>query len=181
MKRALIFACFIGCFSICQLRADPPVTGAPAAPEAVEQIPQGLEGEHSDPPIRIDENEFLRTRDTFRPPIEITIVAKTDSKNLRIAYTANDVIFNWEGNETQLRVDGGPGDGKHQENKGLIPIDKYVTIRWVVTKTEESIYVDDDLRFDNTGDYSKIDKPISVFGYGGSIIKVMSLTTKQLQ
>ncbi len=149
--------------------------------EAIEQIPGGLVGNHGNPPIRIEKNEFLITKNTFHPPIEITIVAKTDSRNLRIAYTAMDVIFNWELDETQLRVDGGPGDGKHQENKGHIPPNQYVTIRWVVTNTQESIYVDDDLRFQNSGDYSQINKPISIFGYGGSIIKVMSLTTKQLK
>lgn len=147
--------------------------------DAIEQIPDGVKGEHGNPPIRLDENEFLITKDSFKPPIEITIVAKTDSTNLRIAYTAKDVIFNWEGDENQLRVDGGPGDGKHQENKGLIPVDKYVTIRWVVTPTQESIYVDDDLRFQNTGDYSKIDAPISIWGFR-SIIRVMSLKTRQL-
>jgi len=172
VKGALVLACALAGFFTAPLRADPPA--------AVEQIPDGVLGNHGDPPIRIDQNEVLITKNSFRPPIEITIVAKTDSKNLRISYTAMDVIFNWEGDESQLRVDGGPGDGKHQENKGLIPANKYVTIRWDVTNTQESIYVDDDLRFQNTADYSKIDKPISVFGYGGSIIRVMSLTTRQL-
>ena len=172
MKGACLLACALMCLVTITLHADD---------DAVEQIPAGLVGNHGDPPIRIEPTEVLITKDSFRPPIEITIVAKTDSTNLRIAYTADQVIFNWEGDENQLRVDGGPGDGKHQMNKGLIPVDKYVTIKWVVTKTEETISVDGDVRFDNVGDYSKINKPISVFSYGPAILKVMSLTTKQLQ
>jgi hypothetical protein len=121
----------------------------------------------------------LITKDSFKPPIEITIIAETEATDLRISYTADQVIFNWEDNKSQLRVDGGPADGKHKMNEGLIPVGKYVTIRWDVTPTQESIYVDDDLRFQNSGDYSKIDKPISVFGLN-SILKVMSLTTKKL-
>src|ERR1039457_1516743 len=42
---------------------------------------------------------------TFRPPVEITIVAKTDSNALRIGYAADQVIFNWELDRNQLRVD----------------------------------------------------------------------------
>jgi hypothetical protein len=146
---------------------------------AVEQIPDGVKGDHGDPPIRIEKNEVLITKDSFKPPIEITIIAETEATDLRISYTADQVIFNWEDNKSQLRVDGGPADGKHKMNEGLIPVGKYVTIRWDVTPTQESIYVDDDLRFQNSGDYSKIDKPISVFGLN-SILKVMSLTTKKL-
>jgi len=173
MKGALFTGCaFLFLAVATTLRAD--------SPDPVEQIPDGIKGNHGNPPIRIDPNDIMVTKDSFRPPIEITIVAKTDSKNLRIGYTADDVIFNWEGDEKQLRVDGGPGDGKHQMGKGEIPIDKYVTIKWVVTKTEETISVDGDVRFDNVGDYSKINKPISIFGYGPAILKVMSLTTKQL-
>ncbi len=171
MKRALlIFA--MTCFMAVKLQGDPG--------EAVEQIPDGLVGDHGSPPVRIDPTESIITKQTFRPPIEITIVAKTDSKNLRIAYTASDVIFNWEQDETELRVDGGPADGKHQENKGHILPNKYVTIKWVVSNTEESIYVDGDLRFHNSADYSQINNPVSVFSHGPAILKVLSLTTKQL-
>jgi hypothetical protein len=174
LKRIALVVCALTCFLILigKLNAEPS--------EAVEQIPEGLVGTHGNPPIRIEENEVLLTKESFRPPIEITIVAKTDSTNLRISYTAKQVIFNWEGDENQLRVDGGPGDGKHEMNKGLIPTNKYVTIRWVVTNNEESIYVDNNLRFRNSGDYSKINNPISIFGHQ-SILKVMSLMTKQLQ
>ena len=36
------------------------------------------------------------TPDALRPPVEITIVAKTDSTNLRMGYAADQVILNWE-------------------------------------------------------------------------------------
>jgi S1-C subfamily serine protease len=150
-------------------------------PDAVEQIPDGLVGEHGDTPIRIWRDEVLMTKDSFRPPIEITIVAKTDSTNLRLGYAADQVIFNWEVDENQLRIDGGPADGQHQMNKGHIPKNEFVTIRWVVTKTQQSIYVNDDLRFQNSADYSNINKPISIFGSHGSILRVESLKTRQLK
>jgi hypothetical protein len=150
------------------------------SPGAVEQIPDGIQGHHGNPPIRVDPGETLITKDSFKTPIEITIVAKTNSTNLRIGYTARQVIFNWEVSKSELRVDGGPGDGKHRPGQGEIPVDQYVTIKWKVTKSEETITVDGEQRFQNTGDYSEINSPISVFGGAGSKIKVMSLTTEQL-
>src|ERR1035438_8925428 len=90
----------------------------------------------SDKGIVLAGGDRLSTTNTFRPPVEITIVAKTDSTNLRIAYAADQVIFNWEGDPTQLRVDGGPADGLHEAGSGGIPRGKFVTIRWLVTSKQ---------------------------------------------
>src|ERR1041385_5703378 len=59
-------------------------------------------------------NDRLTTPGSFRPPVEITIVAKTDSTNLRMAYAADQVVFNWELNGSELRIDGGPANGMHK-------------------------------------------------------------------
>ena len=120
------------------------------------------------------------TKQTYHPPVEITVVAKTDSTNLRLAYAADQIIFNWEGNKTQLRVDGGPADGQHKDEAGAIPPDTFVTIRWKVTPTEQTIYVDGQLRFIHQGDYSQINRYVSVFPANGSTVTVKSVTVKQL-
>jgi hypothetical protein len=125
-------------------------------------------------------SDRLSTPATFKPPLEITIVAQTDSTNLRMAYTADQVIFNWEMDPTQLRVDGGPADGLHKPGAGGIPRGKFVTIRWEVRAGEESIYVDGDLRFQHTGDYSGVNKAVSVFPANGSQVTVKSIKVKQL-
>lgn len=129
--------------------------------------------------VILEDSDKLASPDPFRPPVEITIVAKTDSTNLRIGYAADQVIFNWELNENQLRVDGGPADGRHATGAGRIPKDKYVTIKWVVTPEHQAIYVDDRLRFENCGNYSEIDSPISVFPANGSVVTVKSITVRQ--
>jgi hypothetical protein len=130
--------------------------------------------------IFLKNGERFSTPNTFRPPIEITIVAKTDSTNLRIAYAADQVIFNWERDPTQLRVNGGPADGLHKIGAGGIPIDKYVTIRWQVTPDHQVIYVDDQLRFEHSGDYSQINRCVSVFPAVGSKVTLKSITVKPL-
>ena len=119
------------------------------------------------------------TPQTYRPPVEITIVAKTDSHDLRMSYAADQVIFNWADDKTQLRVDGGPADGQQQACARNIPTDKFVTIRWKVTPTEQSIYVDGQLRFLHSGDYSQINNYVSVFPAVGSVVTVKSVTVKR--
>jgi hypothetical protein len=129
--------------------------------------------------IVLEGSDNLTTPDAFRPPVEIIIVAKTDSTNLRLAYAADQVIFNWEEDQNQLRVDGGPADGQHKSGAGKIPAGEYVKIRWLVTPQHQAIYVNDELRFEHCGDYSTLKKPVSIFPAEGSQITVKSFTVMQ--
>jgi hypothetical protein len=130
--------------------------------------------------IILTSKDRLSTPGSFQPPVEITIVAKTDSTNLRVAYAADQVIFNWEDDGKQLRVDGGPADGKHKSGAGAIPTDQYVAIKWIVTPKKQAIYVDNELRYEHKGDYSHIDNYVSVFPAAGSKVTVKSIHVKQL-
>lgn len=125
-------------------------------------------------------NQRLNSPQALRPPVEITLVAKTDSTNLRMAYAADQVIFNWEINPNQLRVDGGPANGLHQMGKGRIPVNKYVTVKWLVSPTNQAIYVDGQLRFEHDGDYSEINRRATVFPANGSTVTVKSFTMKRV-
>jgi hypothetical protein len=131
-------------------------------------------------PRKLKGHEAATTKATFRTPVEIIIEAKTDSTNLRMSYAADAVIFNWETNRSQLRVDGGPAGGRHKDGAGLIPTNKYVTIRWIVTAKQQTILVDGQLRYEHAGDYSKIDKPVSVFPAEGSEVTVKTIKVKPL-
>jgi len=122
----------------------------------------------------------LSTPCSFRPPVDITIVAKTESTNVRIRYAAQQIIFNWELDRDQLRVDGGPANGLHQPGAGAIPVGQYVTIHWLVTPTFQEVYVDGQLRFRHDGDYSQIDQPVSVYAAEGSTITVKSILVKPI-
>jgi hypothetical protein len=135
---------------------------------------------HVKAPLRLAKGDKAITKDSYRPPVEILIEAKTNSTNLRMGYAAKQVIFNWERNHSELRVDGGPAGGKHKPGAGSIPANQYVTIRWVVTPTKQTIEVNDQPRYEHSGDYSKINSPISVFGAEGSEITVRSIKVRQL-
>jgi hypothetical protein len=134
----------------------------------------------SDRGFALSGSDRLSTPGTFKPPVEITVVAKTDSTNLRLAYAADHVIFNWEGDQDSLRIVGGPADGRHKDGAGRIPVRTYVTIRWVVTPQHQAIYVDDQLRFEHEGDYSRLNRCVSVFPELGSTVTVKSIKVKQI-
>ena len=125
-----------------------------------------------------DSDKFATPR-RFRPPVEITIVARTDSTNLRIGYAADQMIFNWELDGNQLRVDGGPADAKHKPGAGRIPVGKDVVIRWLVTPAHQAIYVDDELRFEHCGVYSDIDREVAVFPAASSKVTVKSIAVRR--
>jgi len=138
-----------------------------------------LVGGATEIPVKLEGSQAAVTKAHFKPPVQIEIVAKTDSTNLRMSYAADEVIFNWEGDPEQLRIDGGPANGKHERNAGEIPTKRYVTIRWLVTPTKQTIRVNDRLRFSHSGDYSQIDRPVRVFPAAGSTVTVKSIRVRQ--
>jgi hypothetical protein len=89
-------------------------------------------------------------------------VAKTNA-DLRIGYAAEQIVFNWENNKSELRVDGEPGSGA-RPGAGQIPTKKDVIIRWLVTPKNQTVFVDGTERFAHEGDYSKLDRLVTVFG-----------------
>jgi hypothetical protein len=141
--------------------------------------PMGSDTITSQRGIVLKGSDTLSTPGAFQPPVEIIVVAKTDSTNLRLGYAADQVIFNWELDMDQLRVDGGPANGLHKVGAGRIPIGQYVTIKWLVTPAKQVIYVDDQLRFEHEGDYSQIRRGVSVWPGAGSAVTVKSVVVKQ--
>ena len=77
-------------------------------------------------------------------------------------------------------MDGGPANGLHKAGAGQIPIGKYVTVRWVVTPMYQAIYVDGQQRYRHDGDYSQINRCVTVFPAEGSTVTVKSIEVKRL-
>src|SRR4051812_4206693 len=100
MLKHLVLIALLASTPIVTIAAEPP-------PGFVEQI-TALTNGRSGSPMKLKKGDAATTKATFKPPVEIVIEAKTDSTNLRMSYAADQVIFNWEGMRSQLRVDGGP-------------------------------------------------------------------------
>jgi hypothetical protein len=107
-------------------------------------------------------NRHITTKAAFQPPVEIIVVAMASGADIRLAYAADQLIFNWGKNPADLRVDGGPANKHHKEGAGRIPPNQFATIKWVVTPTDQSVYVDGELRFQHQGNYSAINRPVGV-------------------
>lgn len=118
----------------------------------------------------------ISTRQRFAAPIRVRVVAMTDSTNIRIAYAADQVIFNWEKDPDQLRIDGGPASRQYKPGgAGRVPTNQWVTIELDVRDDRMLISVNGRLRHTATGDFRKVDQPIGVFPANGSTVKVKSV------
>jgi hypothetical protein len=120
-------------------------------------------------------NDRITTVEAFSPPVTFTIVAQTDSTNIRIAYAADQIIFNWEMNPDQMRIDGGPADKRHTNGAGRVPINQWVTIELRVLPTLMQILTDGKQRFATSADFSRVNQSLSVFAANGSTVKVKSI------
>src|SRR4051812_17889225 len=95
------------------------------AAESLDYVEQmGRLIERGGSPMKLEKSQTATTKAVFTPPVDIIIEAKTDSTDLRMSYAANQVIFNWSNGRNELRVDGGPANGKHKPGAGLIPANK---------------------------------------------------------
>jgi len=121
-----------------------------------ELLPDGKE-------LVLNRAERFTSPESFKPPVEFTIVAKVEKNDLRLAYTAKQLIFNWEVRPDELRLDADPAGGRHAPGQGRIPEDTFVTIRWRVMPHMQSISVDGARRYLHFGDYSKVEKPLEIF------------------
>lgn len=119
--------------------------------------------------------ERFTSAETYAAPVEFTIVAKTDSTNLRLAHMPKAVIFNWERNMDELRIDNDPGGARHVADQGRIQPNEFVTIVWRVMPHFQSISVNGRQRVMHYGDYSKDAKPVEVYPMDSTV------TLKSLQ
>ena len=166
-----------------------PVLQKPAAGDTPDQSPAApaegnllntMQGDTSrrdtDGSIVLQDNERITTADTYAPPVRFTIVAQTDSTNLRLAYAADQIIFNWEENPDQLRIDGGPAGSRQKDGAGTIPVNQWVTVQLTVMPKSMAIAVDGKKRYGIRADFSQVNQALSIFPSNGSVIKIKSVT-----
>lgn len=121
----------------------------------------------------------IQTPESFQPPIDFRVVVQTDSTNIRIAYACGQMIFNWEDNPDELRLDGGPADGRHQGGAGRVPVKQWVTIDMKVLPDSLTVFVDGKQRYQTAADFSKVSMPFAIFPAAGSTIQVRSILARR--
>ncbi|MDB6123071.1 MAG: hypothetical protein JWQ71_2064 [Pedosphaera sp.] len=125
--------------------------------------------------IQLQDHERVETTAYFKPPVEFTVVAKTDSSDLRMAYSADALVLNPSSEPGSLHIDGGPANGMKKKGAGRIPSNEYVTIKWIVTADKESLYVNGELRYEHQASYTQLNRPLAIFTSGKAKVTVKSV------
>jgi hypothetical protein len=108
----------------------------------------------------------IMTQQKFHPPLIIRTRAKTDALDLRLFYANGMVIFNWELNPTELRVHD-PANGRISAiaGKGGILPNQWHDVVWEIARTGVRLFVDGQVRFQASNDYSKLDGAAGIGAY----------------
>ncbi len=130
--------------------------------------------------IVLVQGDRIATRQKFRPPVRFVIKAETNSTNIRIMY-ATRIIFNWEEDPSDLRIDHGPTGSMNKSGAGLIPIHKWVTIGLLVLPHLLDISVNGRERFKVSANFSQVDAPLVIYQYALSTVKVKSVRAKEFK
>lgn len=117
---------------------------------------------------------LLTTPELYKPPVTFTFVAKTSSQ-IRFGYAADQFIFGWEGNPTQLRVDGGPANGQHKDGAGGIVPDQWTTFELTVLPNSLRIRVNGQERYTTRADFSNINQPLEIRSVNTKYVQVKSV------
>jgi hypothetical protein len=121
----------------------------------------------------------LKTEARFSPPIEITYVFKTEGQ-FRLGYAADQIIFNWEVNRNELRIDGGPSGGQHRGGAGGIPTKQLITLTQRVLPEEMVILVNGRERARWNRNFRGVNKQIAIWPIGGAPLHIKQLTVCRL-
>ncbi len=113
-------------------------------------------------------NQKYITCKKFKPPVTFRAILMTDGKDIRMAHAADEIIFNWEMNQNEFRIGGGPADGRHKPNVGRLPNNEWVGIEWVIKSDEMVIYVDGTERYRTQADFSNINEPFTIWSHNGT-------------
>lgn len=91
-------------------------------------------------------------------PLVMDLVAKTDSTNIRLKCGKGQVILNWECNMEEMHVhDPILGNPYGVAGKGLVPVNEFVHIRWIIDDAFMLILVNGEVRlFSENEPYMKL-------------------------
>ena len=121
-------------------------------------------------PIALRAGERLTTPTSFKTPVTFRIVLLTNLADMRIGYAFDQIIFNWEMRQSELRVDGGPGGGlQPKPGVGELPENQWVGIEFTVTPTEAILSVNGQEIDRLPGNYSAINQPFYIEAHNGPV------------
>lgn len=161
---------------------QPPITETKPKPDSTpsrEIVGELIGGTRRDDGIVvITQHMRAQTRENFKPPVAFHIVAQTDSTNIRISYAARQIIFDWEVNLSEIRVDGGPANGRHLKHAGFIQPNTWADIDLLVMPDSMTIFVNGERRYHTEADFSDVNQPFGIFTNNDAVVQVKSVTVR---
>lgn len=129
--------------------------------------PKSLEG------VSINHAATLAARRSYAPPYRLTAEVKTTGDIRFSAGGASQIIFNWERDAGNLRVDGGPANGQHRKGLGRLPLQTFAEVEIEVTASTLTLTVDGKPRAEWAGNFAATSTVPTLFpGVAGSSILV---------
>ncbi|MDB5314135.1 MAG: hypothetical protein JWO38_8337 [Gemmataceae bacterium] len=140
--------------------------------------------------VRVARESQVRTKEEFTGPVEMRVVARTPADDIRLfGPSGSCVIFNWGANPNELRLTRPDGRPTVLESGSLIrsPVkplkpDTWYTLRWRLTATEFTVWVDDKVVFTEKGKYTLGAKAALMVGAtSANTVDVKSVTVRSLK
>lgn len=148
---------------------DAQLHGTPQFTDLLDAMEQGGSVRRQPGATLLEPSGRLTTPTSYRPPMTFRMAVMTDERDFRLAYAADQIILNWEGNRDELRVDGGPAAGRHKMGAGRIPANRWVVVTLTVTPREMILATDGKERYRVSADFSKVNAPLSLTAYNGDV------------
>ena len=136
--------------------------------------------------VRLPIYSEMSLRDPPQGPFEVVAGARTEKFNIRFrGPSSSEVIFNWEVDPRQLRVHRPVPEGRRLSIAAspftpLAPGNWY-NLRWRMTSTEISVWVDDRLVFEERGVYDLSGTPSCKLAAASHRVEVSSFKVRSLK
>lgn len=190
MKRSILSAVVIGLFlNVSPAGAGPDAVPEKAAPAALipaekllYSLPKTETGEYILRCVdRHGPKAVLRTAFFLEPPYAVHAVCRTTDTNVRFTLLDGEIIFNWECNPADLRLDLPIRTRKNGVADGSIGRNRPATIEIQVFRHSIGIFVDGRLRHVAKGDLDGIRSTVGLYTRAGSTVYVREFSIRKLE
>lgn len=123
----------------------------------------------------------LRTAYFLTPPYAIHALCRTTATNVRFTLLDGELIFNWEGNPRDLRLDLPIRPPRNGVADGNIGRDQWADIEIQVFRHSIGVFVDGRLRHVAKGNLDGIRSTVGLYTRAGSTVYVREFSVKKLE
>ena len=130
--------------------------------------------------VRLSNGAAVNTRSNVAGPLDISVTARTDGNDIRLyAHGKSLVIWNWEGNTSELKVRRPDGTGTKGAIVEPLKVNTWYRLRWIIRPTGMDLYVDGKLVFNESQSY-ELDNTVVKVGCFRSNVELQSFVVNAI-